>query len=135
MRILVDTNICLDILQKRNGFYDSSKDALFLASEKNCKICITTVTVMDIMYITRKHFADNSVQRNIVRDFISAFKLLKISKKNIAYGFAGLMKDFEDAVQASCAKSHFIDIVLTRNVKDFSNSPVRAMSPEDFIKL
>lgn len=135
MRILVDTNICLDILQKRNGFYDSSKAALFLASEKNCKICITTATVMDIMYITRKHFADNSVQRNIVRDFISAFKLLKISKKNIAYGFAGLMKDFEDAVQASCAKSHFIDIVLTRNVKDFSNSPVRAMSPEDFIKL
>ena len=52
MRILVDTNICLDILQKRPEFYDNSKTALFLASDKNYKLFITTATVMDIMYIT-----------------------------------------------------------------------------------
>ena len=48
MRILIDTNICLDILQNRPGLYDSSKNALLLASDKKCKMFITTATVMDI---------------------------------------------------------------------------------------
>ena len=47
----------------------------------------------------------------------------------------GLMRDFEDAVQAYCAKRHRIDYIVTRNVKDFVNSPVKAISPEDFINL
>ena len=133
MRVLVDTNICLDILQKRPEFYDLSKNALFLASAKKFNLFITTATVMDIMYITRKHFQDNSFQKSVVQEFVSAFNLLKVSKGNIKYAFSGGMKDFEDAVQADCAKRHFINVILTRNVKDFVNSPVKALSPKDFI--
>ncbi len=134
MSILVDTNICLDILQKRSEFYDTSKNALFLASKKNCKLFITTATVMDIMYITRKHFHDNSVQKSIVQEFISAFNLLKVSKRNIKHAFSSPMKDFEDAVQSDCSKNHFVKLIITRNIKDFLASPVKAVTPEDFIK-
>lgn len=135
MRILVDTNICLDILQKRPGLYNTSKDALLLASKKNYKLFITTATVMDIMYITRKYFQDQSVQKSVVQGFISVFNLLKVSKRNIKYGFSGQMKDFEDAVQSDCSKSHFVNLIISRNIKDFINSPVKALSPEDFINL
>ncbi len=133
MRILVDTNICLDILQKRPGLFQSSRDALILASNKGYKLYITTATVMDIMYITRKAFSDNVQQRLTVEGFISAFKLLKVTKKDIKYAFSGVMKDFEDAVQANCAKAHGINLIITRNIKDFINSPVKAITPEDFI--
>lgn len=134
MRILVDTNICLDILQKRLGLFQSSRDALILASNKGYKLYITTATVMDIMYITRKSFSDNVQQRATVEEFVAAFKLLKISKEDIKYAFSGVMKDFEDAVQAHCAKNHGIKLIITRNIKDFINSPVKAIIPEDFIK-
>ncbi len=134
MRILIDTNICLDILQNRPELCDSSKDALLLASNKKYKMFITTATVMDIMYITRKSFQNNSDQKKAVQNFISAFKLLKISKKNIEFGFSGIMKDFEDAVQAGCANTHLMNLIITRNVKDFINSPIEAVTPEDFIK-
>ena len=87
MKVLIDTNICLDILQNRPGLYNSSKDALLLASDKNLKMFLTTTTVMDIMYITRKSFNNNSDQKNAVQNFISEFKLLKISKRNINFGF------------------------------------------------
>lgn len=133
MRILVDTNICLDILQKRLGLFQSSRDALVLASDKGYKLFITTATVMDIMYITRKSFTDNVQQRVTVEGFISAFKLLKVSKKDIKYAFSGVMKDFEDAVQAKCAKSHGLNLIITRNIKDFVTSPIKAITPEDFI--
>lgn len=89
---------------------------------------------MDIMYITRKYFQDNTVQKSVVQNFISVFHLLKVSKRNIKYAFLGDMKDFEDAVQAECSKSHFVNLIITRNIKDFVNSPVKALSPEDFIK-
>lgn len=134
MRILIDTNICLDILQNRPELCASSKNALLLASDKGYKMFITTATVMDIMYITRKSFQSNSEQKTVVQNFISAFRLLKISKKNITFGFLGIMKDFEDAVQAGCAKMHLMNLIITRNVKDFINSPIEAVTPEDFIK-
>lgn len=134
MKILIDTNICLDILQNRSGLYNSSKDSLLLASDKRFKMFITTATVMDIMYITRKSFQNNSAQKKAVENFISEFKLLKILKKNINFGFSGTMKDFEDAVQVDCAKTHFVHLILTRNIKDFINSPVKAITPEDFLK-
>lgn len=133
MRILIDTNICLDILQNRPGLCTSSKNALILASDRNDKLFITTTTVMDIMYIMRKSIQNNSNQKKLVENFISEFKLLKISKKNIDFGFKGVMKDFEDAVQSGCAKSHFISLIITRNIKDFVNSPVKAITPEDFL--
>jgi predicted nucleic acid-binding protein len=88
MRVLVDTNICLDILQKRPEFYDLSKNALFLASAKKFKMFITTTTVMDIIYITRKYFQDNTLQKSAVQEFISAFKILNVSKRNIKYAFS-----------------------------------------------
>lgn len=135
MRMLVDTNICLDILQKRPGLFQSSRDALILASSKGYKLYITTATVMDIMYITRKSFSDNVQQRVTVEGFVAAFKLLKISKKDIKYAFSGVMKDFEDAVQAKCAKSHRVNLIITRNIKDFVNSPVKAVTPEDFLNI
>lgn len=135
MRILVDTNICLDILQKRSELYQSSRDALILASDKGYKLYLSTATVMDIMYITRKTFSDNVQQRATVEEFISVFKLLKVSKADIKYAFSGVMKDFEDAVQAHCAKNHGIKLIITRNIKDFVNSPVKAMTPEDYLNI
>ena len=69
-----------------------------------------------------------------MQGFISEFRLLKISRRTIDFGFTGVMKDFEDAVQSSCAKSHFINLILTRNIKDFVNSPVEAITPENFLK-
>ena len=63
---------------------------------------LTTTTVMDIMYITRKSFKNNSDQKN--------------------------------AVQSDCAKNHFANLIITRNIKDFINSPVKAITPEDFLK-
>ena len=134
MKILIDTNICLDILQKRPEFYENSKEALLHASEKNYKLYVTSATVMDIMYITRKSFEDSDEQKSVVKDFVSAFCFLKVSKKNVDFGFVGIVKDFEDAVQAACAKRHFLNLIITRNVKDFVNSPVKAVSPEEFLR-
>lgn len=62
-------------------------------------------------------------------------KITKITSKDLKFAFTGVMKDFEDALQAYCAKRYHIDYILTRNVKDFQFSPVKAIEPVDFINL
>lgn len=56
-----------------------------------------------------------------------------INSKDLKFAFTGVMSDFEDALQAYCAKRYHIDYIITRNSKDFQLSPVKAIEPVDFI--
>lgn len=113
----------------------AAKNAFKYAVSKKCGIYITTTTVTDIMYVLRKYFGDANLQRITVKNFISNFKLARVHKKDFNFAFSGIMSDFEDAVQASCAKRYHIDFIVTRNIKDFINSPVKAVTPTDFLNI
>ncbi|MBO4321320.1 MAG: PIN domain-containing protein, partial [Treponema sp.] len=62
------------------------------------------------------------------------FKILPVSKKQIKQAFDSPMNDFEDAVQAFCAKRAGVKLIITRNTKDYSFSPVSVLTPSDFLK-
>jgi len=135
MKVQFDTNICLDVLMNRPQFFQNSFDAIVKGFGKGIKPFITTATVMDIMYISRKSFPDFTNQLKAVESLCNKFNLIKVDKKDLDFAFSGVLKDFEDAVQSSCAKRKKIDFIITRNVKDFSNSPVKAITPEEFLSL
>lgn len=135
MKVLFDTNVYVDILARRKEFVAAAKNAFRRAINKKCAIYITTTTVTDIMYVLRKYFKDDRLQRTAVRDFMSNLKLARVHKKDFDFAFSGVMPDFEDAVQASCAKRYHIDCIVTRNAKDFVNSPVKAVTPTEFLNI
>jgi len=134
MRVQFDTNIVLDVIGEREPFYRDSYAALRLAYKK-CTPCVSTTTITDAVYISRKFFSDADQQKKILSDFFSDFKICAISRKTIMQAFASSMSDFEDAVQAFCAKRHGVSYIITRNVKDYKLSPVQALEPADFISL
>ena len=134
MRVLFDTNVIIDIINKRAEFFDAANRALRLAFE-NCSPCVSTTTITDVIYITRKAFVDSSAQKKALEDFFSNFKILSVSKKQIKQAFSCNMADFEDAVQAYSAKKYRVKYIVTRNIKDFVCSPVPALMPVDFAKL
>ena len=135
MKVLFDTNICIDIIADRKGLSDSSNAAFEHAITKRYKKYITTTTVTDIMYILRKAFDNAEDQRKSVREFVCMQSLARVNRRDVDFAFSGVMSDFEDAVQASCAKRYHIDFIVTRNVKDFKNAPVKAVTPEEFLKI
>ena len=87
------------------------------------------------MYITKSKFSDRTKQLQTVLNFINTLKVAKVTMKDLRFAFAGIMSDFEDALQAYCAKRYHIDYIITRNVKDFKYSPVKAIEPIDFLNL
>lgn len=135
MRILLDTNITIDILTNRKPFCEDSIACLKKAVLRGDKIFISTVSVADIMYITKNNFSDKANQLKAVSNFIKTLKIAKVTSKDLRFAFAGSMPDFEDALQAYCAKRYRVKYIITRNAKDFALSPVKAIEPSEFLNI
>ncbi|MBR4005430.1 MAG: PIN domain-containing protein [Treponema sp.] len=133
MKVLVDTNVIIDIINKREEFVDASFGAVQSAF-KGCTTCVSTTTVTDTLYITRKTYPNSESQKKLLSDFFSKFKILPVSKKEIKQAFNSPMNDFEDAVQAFSAKRAGVKVIITRNVKDYVFSPVPVITPLEFLK-
>lgn len=134
MRVLFDTNIVLDIINTRTPFFQDSYSALKLAYNFYTP-CVSSTTITDAVYISKKSFVDTAEQKRILSDFFSDFKICAVTKKQINQAFESSMTDFEDAVQAFCAKRYHIKYIVTRNIKDYKFSPVEAIEPVDFLQL
>lgn len=133
MKIMIDTNIVLDVLGRREPFFAQSEAILRLVAEGKARGAITANTVTDIYYILRKSLDHETLKAAL----LGLMELLEVADVTGLECLAALglpMKDYEDALLACCAKSWGADCIVTRNVKDFAGSPVRALSPDDFLK-
>ncbi len=131
MRVLIDTNVILDILQNRQPFFKDSYNALQLALNK-CSVYISATTVTDVVYITRKAFNNSLDQKKALKVFFSQFRICAVKNKQLNQAFSSSISYFEDAVQAFCAKHYHVSYIITRNTKDYKLSPVKAIEPADF---
>jgi predicted nucleic acid-binding protein len=133
MKLFLDTNIIIDILSKRDGYEDSLR-ILAHCEMFHAKGIVSAVTVTDVMYILRKHISPEAV-RNAVQTLLIIVNIEDVLKSDISAAFSSDMKDFEDAVQVSCADRINADYIVTRNIKDFGKSAIPAISPTDMLKL
>ena len=89
---------------------------------------------MDVMYIMRKHLEALEI-RGAIQILMQIVDVVPALKNDINTALFGDFPDFEDAVQVSCAVRIKADYIVTRNTKDFVNSTVPAILPDEFIKL
>ena len=133
MKALIDTNIVVDNFARRDEYGDSL-DILNLCEKGGLEGMISTVTIMDVMYILRKHM-DSAEARSATLMLMQILDVVPALKSDINAALASGFSDFEDAVQAVCAARVKADYIVTRNVRDFKNSPVPAILPGDMLKL
>ncbi|GHU49799.1 twitching motility protein PilT [Clostridia bacterium] len=133
MKILLDTNIIIDNLARRDE-YRESLQIMELCEKGIVDGVVTTVTVMDVIYILRKHINPVNV-RNAVWMLLQIVDVIPALKNDINIAFTGDFSDFEDAVQASCAARVKADYIVTRNVRDFEKSIIPAVRSEDMLRL
>jgi len=133
VKVLLDTNIIIDVISKRAGYEDSLRLFKYCESGRVQGV-ISATTVTDILYILRKHI-DPSEVRAAVQTLLLIIDIASIGKGEIAAAFTSEMKDFEDAVQSACAKRIGADYIVTRNLKDFDKSAVKAITPAEALEL
>ncbi len=135
MKILVDTNVLMDYLVGREPFYDTSAKIIKACSDNQIDGYMAAYSVPTLFYLLRKEFSEGD-RRKILCMLCKIIDIVKIEAEQILSALGrNDFKDLEDCIQDECAISINADYIVTRNVKDFSSSRVKAIRPVDFIEL
>ena len=134
MRLMIDTNIFLDVLLQREPFFESSKAVLKLCEDKKVQGFLSASSATDIFYIVRKSLQSTDAAYNALGSILDIVKILTVTNDEVLNAFMQKAADFEDCLLATCAKSNKCSAIITRNKKDFLDFGITLMSPEELLK-
>ncbi len=128
MRVLINTDVLLDVALQRDEFVESSS-AVFRWIEAGGKAAIAWHSISNCAYILEND------GRDFLRPLMTIVQVAKVGHKEALRALDLPMPDLEDAMQVVSAQSFEADVIITRNLKDYKLSPLRAVSPVQFLKL
>lgn len=133
-KLFIDTNIVIDLLAKRDPFYDDAAKLFSLADKNKIKLSVSSLTFSNANYILQK-INSPSITKEILRKFKILTIVLSLDDKiiDLALNDNGFT-DFEDATQYYSAIENNQDILITRNLRDFKTSKLPVMTASEFIK-
>lgn len=134
MKILIDTNIVIDILEKREPYFEDSYKVLKKCLEKDIECLITATAATDIFYLLRKSFHSSQIAKDYLKQLSQLVVFADVRALDIQNALIKSMTDFEDAVADAVAQRWKAEYIVTRNIKDFAGSAVPAVLPVDFLK-
>ncbi len=132
--ILLDTDVILDFFFDRKPYSEHAAMVFSLCESNIIKGFVTPVILSNIYYLLRKSSTHERVIEKLSL-LVSITEVLIIDKTSIKLALNSNFKDFEDALQnfsAECDGN--IEIILTRNLKDFKNSTLGVTTPENYLK-
>ena len=135
MKILIDTNVALNILLNEPNFFAGSKKVFDLAEIGTFAAFISASAITDIYYIASKKLGKKVARESIRKHLVRVFKPATVTDSHIYQALDLEWSDFEDSVQFVIGDGLAVDYIVTRNTHDFSFSSIPAVTPEDFIKL
>lgn len=134
MRVLIDTNIILDFLIKREPFYSDSKKVLLRCTHDGIEGFVSMHSVSNLWYLLRKE--SDEKRRKCLKIICLALTVCFTNHQEVYNAINNTkFSDLEDCLQDACAYVNKLDYIVTRNIKDFKHSRVKAMMPSEFIAL
>ena len=134
MKILVDTNVIIDALTGREPFRETAEQIFMLAANQTEDMYITASSATDIYYLIRKHLHHTEKAKDVIGKLYELFYILDVIANDCQEALFSAVNDYEDAVISCCAARNKMDYIVTRNIKDFEYSKIKAILPDDFMK-
>lgn len=133
MKILIDNNVLIDYMMKREPFYNEALQIVNLCTEEKLNGFVAAHSITDAFYILRKYPID--IRREHLRWACSLFTVIGIDQSKLLKAINDEdFYDIEDCLQEICAEEYFLDYIVTRNVKDFKGGSVPAITPSDLLE-
>lgn len=133
MKVLVDTNVILDVLCNRKEFVEDSLRVFQCCETQHITGYISALSIPNIVYIMRKELVPERI-KEILHTLTMVFSVVELRESDLLKAVELPFDDYEDAIQSACAARVRADYIVTRNGKDFVGSPVQAISPADLLK-
>lgn len=134
MKILVDTNVILDVLIKREPFYIDSAKVWTYVSEELTEGYISAISVNNLYYIV-KRLKSLEIAEEFVDQLLNDFNIIELTKDILKQARTIPDLDYEDLIQYFSAVHRGCDIIITRNKKDFPAIGLKILTPKEFIDL
>lgn len=134
-RVLIDTDVILDFFFDRKPFSDNAAKVLALCESKVITGYITSVIISNVYYLLRQTAKHGKVVDKL-NQLLSITEVLTTDKEIIKQSLNSPFTDFEDALQNFSAEMNGnIDVIVTRNLKDYKKSALGVMTPEHYLKV
>jgi len=133
MKVLIDTNVILDVLTRREPHFEHSAAFLRLCGTRLTG-CVAASQTTDIFYVLRREGVEPQAARALLKKLTDNVKVVDTNAADVQATLASDMPDYEDALLACCAERQRAACIVTRNEKDFALSSVRAISPKAFLE-
>ncbi len=135
MRVMIDTNVLLDVLIHRDAFFDDAKAVLKLCEDRIIQGFVSASAITDIFYITRKALGSIEDTYQVIDSLLNIIRVLTVTNEDVLLAFQTKARDFEDCLMAVCARSNHCDGIVTRNKKDFVNFGAALYTPAELLRL
>ena len=135
MRALIDTCVIVDVLQSREPFFKDAQELFLFAANEQFVGCITAKSSTDIYYLTHRLTHDDKTSRTVLNKLFSLFEVVDTAGIDCRRAIPSPVSDYEDAVMIETALRIEADCIITRDLHDYSNSPLPVYSPDSFIKI
>ena len=132
--LFIDTDVIIDFLIDRKPFSREAAIIFSLIEQKKLKGYASSLTFSNLYYVIRK-FESHAKVISILDNLSKLLVVLKVDEQIIRNAISSEFLDFEDSIQYYCAADYKkIEVVITRNTKDYKNSELPVMTPGDFLK-
>ena len=132
MKVLIDTNVILDVLLKRTPWVADAKAVWQAHEQHRIQGFVIATSITNLFYIARK-LKGQPVALQCVLKCLAAFEVLPVDAHVLNDASTMPGSDFEDNVAIGCAVSAGLDVIVTRDSTGFVHSPVPAASPAELL--
>lgn len=133
MKVLIDTNVILDVWLAREPFWRDSASLIGNIEKKEIEGIVAPTTITTLHDLGKKVLGEDKA-RQLLERLLEICKVGSISSKTFKQALKSRITDFEDAVIEAVSESSKVELIATRNIKDFRHSTIPAMEPSQIIK-
>lgn len=133
MKVLIDTNVVLDVLCNRQEFLEASEKVFKLCEVNKISGYLSALSIPNILYVMRKELEPERT-KEILTKLMLIFHVADLKADDLKKAAELKFKDYEDAVQSVCASRIHADYIVTRNIRDFTASKVTAIKPSELLE-
>lgn len=138
MRVLLDTNVIVDVLQKREPWFADGREIFYAIANKQITGCITAKEAADIHFFSRRQFTGqenvDAKARQVMTKLFALFEIVDTLGIDCQNAIAIDNNDYEDAIMIESAARSGLDGIVTRNPEHFKVSPIPVYTPAEFLE-
>lgn len=133
MKALIDGNILLDVLQRREPHFEASSKVWKLCETDQMEGYVSALTFADLVYVMRKELNPESIHE-VLKKLGLIFRFTELAVPDLTEAAEMKWNDYEDAVQAATARRIHAECIVTRNIRDYLQSKVPAFTPAELLE-